>query len=124
MFDPGTSNCQARVGLLILRECAKPAVCACSECGLPLCSEHAIAGTQGVFLCPDCGLRAPQVKPSDEVELSRQRRHYYDAYHYIPRYYVDGSYYTAGDYETMRKYKVSAEVDEKPAGPTDEGVES
>ncbi len=57
-------NCQARMGLLVLRGCEEPAVGACAVCGKGLCAMHQVMGEQGMT-CPECS-GSPEEKDREE----------------------------------------------------------
>ena len=86
MYEPGSGNCKAKVGLLVLRECKKTASAACSLCGIPVCAKHQAIVSQGVA-CPNCASNDPNYKDSSDSRRWRRRSRYYDNYHYYPYYY-------------------------------------
>ncbi len=93
MFEPGSANCKAKKGLLVLRDCGKTATAACSSCGIPVCSKHQVVVSQGVT-CPDCASRDTTVPSKGHVGRSRRRSRYYDNYRYDPYYYGHGHYHS------------------------------
>jgi hypothetical protein len=101
MFDPGSESCKARVGLLVLRVCGEPAAGACTGCGLPLCSQHMLTGSDGTPRCPECAIQDPNMATNPELRRSRQRDQYYDDYGYEPYDLGGPGYYSARDRETM-----------------------
>ena len=121
-------QCRAKVGMLVLRECARPASGKCSSCGLPLCGRHKMESARGV-LCPGCASREQAMNqqsaikpppgaargqtqpgadrqpplvdavPVDPIERERRRRYYYrDDYLFYPGYYYYGPHYDAFDH--------------------------
>lgn len=65
MVDPNTT-CGVEVGLLKKKPCGSPAVAACSNCEMPLCTQHAIAELtesgkrSGKFICKECSEAAKE----------------------------------------------------------------
>ena len=88
-------NCQARMGLLVLRGCEEPAVGACAVCGTPLCAMHQVMGPQGMS-CPDCS-------GSPEAE---ERKEYYNTYgrpeEQSPAQFGDKKYFSPADAAAAR----------------------
>ncbi|MBU2549981.1 MAG: hypothetical protein KKB20_16335 [Proteobacteria bacterium] len=95
--------CQAKKGLLFLRDCGAPATAFCSECSRPVCTTHTIPSEKG-NICPECSAR--QTQP-DEASRSmadyraRTRSYYYSRYDYWPFYYGYTHYYSDTDYRTF-----------------------
>ncbi len=89
-------NCQAQVGLLILRACGQPAVGFCGSCGIPLCGLHVGAGT-----CPNCMLAGGNPNQSELTHEAAARNEYYQAYGGQAQF-GDPRYFSAGDRETLR----------------------
>lgn len=101
--------CQAKKGLLFLRDCGAAATAACQKCGRPICPTHTVDLEPGPT-CPECVAEEqknePLVEPgtkgvSSAVYRSRHRRHYYDNFHYVPFYYGYSHYYSDRDYRTF-----------------------
>ncbi|MEW5725264.1 MAG: hypothetical protein AB1896_19275 [Thermodesulfobacteriota bacterium] len=99
--------CQAKKGLLFLRDCGAPALAQCHLCGRPVCEAHQVLSEKGPQ-CPEC---AAQSQPGDILTRSAGRGDatsrawlrgdYYDRYHYLPWYFGHASYYSDRDYRTF-----------------------
>ena len=94
--------CQAKKGLIFLRDCGAPAISQCRLCGRPVCENHQIVDEMG-GLCPECGVKEENVADPSESRLSRyrSRNDYYDRYHYYPVYYGHSHYFSDRDYRTF-----------------------
>ena len=103
--------CQAKKGLLFLRDCGAAATAICRKCGRPICEKHQIREEEGL-LCPECLAHAEDARERDEEQASAmdrsgpgfragRRRYYYDNYHYIPIYYGHYHYFSDHDYRTF-----------------------
>ena len=95
--------CQAKKGLMFLRDCGAPAIAACHLCGRPVCSAHQVKDEKG-SICPECASQAETTTTEQQdgttttttagttgipnvVSRSRYRRRYYSHYGYSPFYY-------------------------------------
>ncbi|MFH1092018.1 MAG: hypothetical protein V1742_10670 [Pseudomonadota bacterium] len=98
--------CQAKKGLLFLRDCGAQAASSCHLCGRPICSQHTIQDAKGPE-CPDCVSKArteggaQTVTRSGPLFRTSQRHHYYGRYGYLPFYFGHGHYYSDRDYRTF-----------------------
>lgn len=118
MFEPGATQCRAKVGLLVLRDCGNPAVAECPGCGKAVCAEHIVAAPGGT-MCPECAARDPLAPSAGAVGRARTRRDYYDDYGYEPYYYGGPGYFSRRDYETMEE---RAKGIEAPLSEQDQGL--
>ncbi len=107
MYDPGSGNCKAKKGMLVLRECGEPATASCSMCGIPVCQKHVVPTEQGVA-CPECAAMKTKIPqgPQGVVGRARRRRSYYGHYGYSPYYYGyhgygGRHYWSDDDYDSM-----------------------
>jgi hypothetical protein len=108
-------TCHARVGLLVLRDCGKPAVASCHLCGRALCEAHQVLTEEGPT-CPDCvAMRGEFHTPTDEVAAARTRRHYYNDYGYTPHYAGNTHFYSDTDYRTFDQQQASLGSQAAPA---------
>jgi hypothetical protein len=109
--------CHARVGLLVLRDCGKPAVANCRLCGRSLCDAHQVLTEDGAT-CPECIARQEQFgTPADAATAARSRNRYYALYDYDPFYTGSFHYYSDHDYRTLDA-RPSSQVAETSSGPT------
>jgi hypothetical protein len=94
--------CQAKKGLMFLRDCGAPAVGNCRLCARPICEIHRIADERG-GLCPECGLKEGKTPDPAAGRLSnfQSRNDYYDRFHYAPIYYGHSHYFSDTDYRTF-----------------------
>ena len=94
--------CQAKKGLLFLRDCGAPAISQCHLCGRPVCENHQIVDELG-GLCPECGRKEGKLQDSSTSRRSNynSRYDYYDRYHYYPIYYGHSHYFSDTDYRTF-----------------------
>jgi hypothetical protein len=111
MFDPGSGDCKAKVGLLVLKECGRVAVGSCAICGIPICTRHQVAAPQGAA-CPDCAARDEKMEPRGNVGRARRRSSYYSHYGYYPLFY--GHHYNDHDRQAFDDRQAQA-------GPADPG---
>jgi len=103
MFDPGTGNCKAKKGLLVLRECGQPAVGACGKCGIQVCQQHQVLISQtGAVLCPDCAAQDEKMAPTGHVGRSRRRSRYYSHYGYYGGHHHDHDYFNGRDQSSVQ----------------------
>lgn len=93
MVAGGFGNCQAKVGMLVLRECGQSAVRVCQMCNKPICEAHQNQTKQGI-ICPDCAAGLPGEQVSPQAERARRRGFYYGQYGYHPHHYHDHDYQT------------------------------
>ena len=111
--------CQAKKGLLFLRDCGAPATANCHLCGRPICQNHQIEDEMK-YICPECftqkdpsGQSKPNVRTRTGLgAMSRYRtRHgYYNRYGYFPYYYGSSHYYSDRDYRTFEDQSAAAEA--------------
>jgi hypothetical protein len=103
MFDPGTGNCKAKKGLLVLRECGQPAIGACGKCGIPVCQQHQIIISQtGMVYCPECAAQDAQMAPTGHVGRARRRTRYYTHYGYYGGHWHTHDYFTERDHAAVQ----------------------
>ncbi len=113
--------CQAKKGLLFLRDCGGPAIAACHLCGRPVCSAHQVKEEKGT-VCPECASQAETTTTEQQdgtvtttgqpnvVSRSRYRRRYYSHYGYSPYFYGHSHYYSDHDYRTFDRTGTTAAV--------------
>lgn len=110
---PDQPICQAKRGLLHLRECGKPALSSCQTCGTGLCEHHQVLTEYGVF-CPDCAARDGRFNDLEDDLLTTAR------FRIWGEDYYDGSYpfvFTDTDFGTF-----DAQTREGGESPRAEGV--
>lgn len=83
-------NCQARMGLLVLRECGAPAMGFCGSCGKSVCATHQVGSS-----CPDCGMLDQQNQEDPVAQDAATRNSYYQEYG-EPEF-GHGNYFSEGD---------------------------
>lgn len=113
--------CQAKKGLLFLRDCGGPAIAACHLCGRPVCSTHQVKDEKG-SVCPECASQTDTTTIEQQegtitstgqpnvVTRSRHRRRYYSHYGYMPYFYGHSHYYSDHDYRTFDRTDQTAAV--------------
>jgi hypothetical protein len=87
--------CAAKRGIFTLRDCELPAITDCSDCGKPLCGEHAVWIEQ-VAYCNPCSMnRGQNTGDSDSNDWEstgwsgRWRDNYHRQQNYHAIYYGD-----------------------------------
>ena len=116
--DTNHGSCHARVGLLIVRDCGKPAVANCLLCGRALCVVHQVFTEDGPT-CPECIARDEQFgTPTEAVVAARSRNRYYSLYNYDPSYSGTSHYYSDHDYRTLDARPDLQAVEASPDYPT------
>ena len=83
------TGCGCKRGFLVLRDCGRPAVATCSECGRGVCDEHRAPGRTQCVDCAareDAPLEAPVSRPDGlgSAVAARERRRYYSDSGYSP----------------------------------------
>lgn len=97
----GPIVCQARVGLLFLRDCGRPALADCRFCGRPVCDEHQVLSFEGVS-CPECAAAREDLdRLPTGGKQAKDRRRYYEENEYYPYYFGTSRYFSDGDYRTF-----------------------
>ena len=116
-------SCHARVGLLVLRDCGKPAVGGCRQCGRTVCAKHQVEGEEGI-LCPDCA--ALQMKDTEEYRRSDRwddpmwvRTTMYHHYGYAPVYMGESESFTPSEYAV---FDAKGEPGAEPSGAMEAGA--
>jgi hypothetical protein len=103
--------CQAKKGLLFLRDCGEVAMAGCHLCGRPICVKHQVPTEKGPQ-CSECAARASGENASatasgpgrlNPVNRARFRSRYYNDYAYVPYHFGhhSGSFYSDHDYHTF-----------------------
>ncbi len=80
------AQCQAKVGMLVLRDCGQTAAAACDTCGRPVCRSHQTPVAAGIA-CPECAAQDQGIADQGQVKRARRRRRWYSSYGYRPYYY-------------------------------------
>ena len=121
--------CQAKRGLLFLRDCGAPASAVCHLCGRPVCDRHVIRDAKGPE-CPDCVSQArmeaggkPPTRPGP-LYRTGWRNHYYHTYGYYPIYYGHSHYYSDRDYRTLDRVDANIDSEAGADGAPGSGSES
>lgn len=88
-------GCQAKVGLLSLRDCDRMSAGTCSQCQIRICNRHGVLSDEGQMLCPECAADRPELKRKEPARRSRMRRGFYSRYGnryggYSPYYFGAG----------------------------------
>lgn len=85
-------SCQARMGLLVLRECGAPATGFCGSCGKSVCVAHQVGAS-----CPDCAAfnQEGDTETDPVAQDAAVRKSYYDEYG-EPEF-GSGNYFNEGD---------------------------
>lgn len=112
MKDFRTSGiCQAKKGMLFLRDCGSAAIAQCHKCGRPVCTAHQLMdGSQTI--CPDCFTQDDTIDHQPKPDVTnrtaatttrryRTRSSYYSRYGYTPFYFGHSHYYSDRDYRTF-----------------------
>ena len=100
------AECQAKMGMLVLRDCGQAAVAACDTCGRPVCGAHQTPVAAGIA-CPECAAQDEGVAEAGPVKRARRRSRWYRSYGYRPYYYhhygpgYHHHYYSDHDYRTF-----------------------
>jgi len=128
MTDTGTHSCRAKVGLLFLRDCDRPARADCARCGRPVCGEHAVRDEKGT-LCPECSTENRRLADRPAAQSVVRRRRYYGGAHYHPIYFGHHHYYSDDDFRAfdgreMIQEEHDGEWDDADAGGADDYLES
>ena len=105
-------GCKTKVGLLVLRDCDRPAVSTCMVCGRPVCKKHQVKRHHEV-LCVECaagqyGTQDAGIRDGGRVGWFTTRRHYYRRYHYYPYYYGRHRYYSDTDFRAFDEDEMEA----------------
>ncbi len=113
LFD----TCRYKRGFLFLRDCAEPAVGACSICGRPICLAHQAPSTDGSMACLECAATDQREDPlsvNEETDnIESRRTGIYSELAYEPSYDGHHRYYSDADFRTFDDQQI---VDhEKPA---------
>ena len=108
--------CRAKMGLLFLRDCERPAKGTCTICGRPVCGQHTVKSEAGP-LCPECGTRKRELRNRPSVHRTRTSRRYHHIHHYDPIYYGHHHYYSDADFVVFDEGSVIHE--EQPEGAPD-----
>ena len=74
-------TCQARMGLLVLRDCGDPATGFCGQCGKAICAAHQ-TGTS----CPECAVAQGQDASDPNAQQAASRNAYYQQYGQAPQF--------------------------------------
>lgn len=74
-------TCQARMGLLVLRECGDPSTGVCGHCGKALCAAH-LVGTS----CPECAVAQGEDATGPTAQEAASRNAYYQHYGQAPQF--------------------------------------